>query len=161
MLAAVLPAHVTLAAIETVVRAAHKRRRFARRCIAVGLALCRRRAIGQRHRHDARTACLALQITQRMVGVAVRTANRTGRMIRVSTVLGALEHGRFQFRAGANVGECDAATMWNRIHTTNANCQYSIHSITPRERNKNKTNRQVAWARSHSVVYVFESVPHK
>lgn len=114
VLAAILAPHVTLAAIEPIVRAAHERRRgrVRRRLgIAVRLALGRRRAIGQRDGHDARAARLAFQIAQRMVGVAVRAANRTGRVIGVRALLGALEHGRFQFRAGANVGQRHAASV--------------------------------------------------
>lgn len=105
--AAVLAAHQALGSIELVVRSTHETGRFG---LAIGLAKRGRGAVGEWNGHDAWAAGLLLQLAQRMVSVAVRSANGSGRVVSVITLLIAFERGRLKLSAGADMGEGDATT---------------------------------------------------
>lgn len=102
VLAAVLLAHRALAAIELVVRAAHKLRLLA---ATVVVAIGRRSTVFQRNRNHACATCFLFHFAQSAIDVAIGRTNGPSRTVIFRAFFAAVEQIGLQLGAGTDVSQ--------------------------------------------------------
>lgn len=115
--AAILFAHMAFGTIQFVVGSANKRWRL---FITIGIAMRGGRTILQRNGHNARSARFLLQFAHRAINVAIGTANGAILIVFGRAFVRALEDGRFECCASANMSQIYAASESRRREIENA-----------------------------------------
>lgn len=102
MLAAIFLAHLTLRPVEFVVTGTHEAGWFG---ITVSIALGGGGTIRKRYWYHPRSASFLLHFTQRVIGIAVRSANWSGSVVVLGAFFRTLEYGCLEFCAGTYMGQ--------------------------------------------------------